>query len=176
MGRIRSFSSEKKQSFGAAFLLSKTYGNRGIIERLILSPEGALLAALCFVMLMRSKGKQRANFPRRGKYREAGIGVHFHGRSPVGMFSPRAKGAAFRFYHKRRPPIFQGAYHRCEAAYKICGEATTTTLPLLVLRTTFPPAHRSGDKRKAPLFSRVPLRGTPRSGKGCTEVRMMMLL
>ena len=80
-------------------------------------------------MLMRSKGKQRANFPRRGKYRKAGIGVHFHGRSPVGMFSPRAKGAAFRFYYKRRPPIFQGAYHRCEAAYKICGKAATITLP-----------------------------------------------
>ena len=80
-------------------------------------------------MLMRSKGKQRANFPRRGKYREAGIGVHFHRRSPVGMFSPRAKGAAFRFYHKRRPSIFQGAHHRCEAAYKICGKAPTTTLP-----------------------------------------------
>ena len=45
-------------------------------------PEGALLAALCFVMLMRSKGKQRANFPRRGKYREAGIGVHFQQAQP----------------------------------------------------------------------------------------------
>ena len=63
-------------------MLFKTYGNKGIIERLILSPEGALLAALCFVMLMRSKGKQRANFPRRGKYREAGIGVHFQQAQP----------------------------------------------------------------------------------------------
>ena len=80
-------------------------------------------------MLMRSKGKQRANFPRRGKYREAEIGVHFHRRSLVCMFSLRAKGAIFRFYHKRRPPIFLGAYHRCEAAYKICGKAPTTTLP-----------------------------------------------
>ena len=28
-----------------------------------------------------------------------------------------------------RPPIFQGAHHRCEAAYKICGKAATTTPP-----------------------------------------------
>lgn len=25
------------------------------------------------------------------------------------------------------PSIFQGAYHRCEAAYKNCGKAATTT-------------------------------------------------
>ena len=45
------------------------------------------------------------------------------------MFSLRAKGAVFRFYHKRCPPIFQGAHHRCEAAYKNYGKAATTTPP-----------------------------------------------
>lgn len=27
-----------------------------------------------------------------------------------------------------RPSIFQGSHHRCEAAYKNCGKAATTTL------------------------------------------------
>ena len=41
-------------------------------------PEGEILAALCFEVLMRPKAEQRANFPLRGKSRAAGIGVHFH--------------------------------------------------------------------------------------------------
>ena len=65
----------------------------------------------------------------RGKSREAGKGERISNRrSLVCMFSLRAKGAAFRFYHKRRPSIFQSA-HRCEAAYKNSGKAATTTLP-----------------------------------------------
>ena len=33
------------------------------------TPEGEILAALCLVILMKLNGKQRANFPLRGKYR-----------------------------------------------------------------------------------------------------------
>ena len=33
------------------------------------TPEGEILAALCFVVLMKLDGKRRANFPLRGKYR-----------------------------------------------------------------------------------------------------------
>ena len=36
------------------------------------SPEGQILAALCFEVLMRPKAEQRANFPLRGKSRVAG--------------------------------------------------------------------------------------------------------
>jgi hypothetical protein len=38
-------------------------------------------------MLMNSEAEIRANFPLRGKSREAGIGVHFHEHSEVGWFS-----------------------------------------------------------------------------------------
>ena len=33
------------------------------------TPEGEILAALCFAMLMRPKAERRADFPLRGKYR-----------------------------------------------------------------------------------------------------------
>ena len=33
------------------------------------SPEGQILAALCFEMLMRTNAERRADFPLRGKYR-----------------------------------------------------------------------------------------------------------
>ena len=56
-------------------------------------PEGEILAALHFEMLMRSKAESSANFPLRGKSRAAGIGVHFHERSEVVWFS-------FRYCHK----------------------------------------------------------------------------
>ena len=100
---------------------------------------------------MRSKGKRRANLPLRGGKRTKFVGSRkvtenfvrrfpverrrrqkgciSNRRSLVCMFSLRAKGAILRFYHKRRPSIFLGAHHRCEAAYKICGEALTTPLP-----------------------------------------------
>ena len=42
------------------------------------SPEGEILAALYFELLMRVKVERRVNFPLRGKSRTAGIGVHFH--------------------------------------------------------------------------------------------------
>ena len=55
------------------------------------------------------KGKRRADFPLRVEVPlQAGIGVHFHGRSPVCMFSLRAKGAVVWFYNKRRPSSFKG--------------------------------------------------------------------
>ena len=50
-------------------------------------PEGEILAALCFEVLISPKAEQRANFPLRGKSRVAGIGVHFQ----------RAAGAVLRF-------------------------------------------------------------------------------
>ncbi len=56
-------------------------------------PEGEILAALHFEMLMRTKAESSANFPLRGKSRAAGIGVHFHERSEVVWFS-------FRYCHK----------------------------------------------------------------------------
>ena len=129
-------------------------------------------------MLMRSKGKRRTNLPLRGGKRTKFVGSHkatenfvrrfpverrrrqkgciSNRRSLVCMFSPRAKGAVFRFYRKRRPPIFQGSHHRCEAAYKNCGKAATTTPPPLVLRTTFPPA--SGGTLNPPAKGRSILR------------------
>ena len=90
-------------------------------------PEGALLAALCFVMFMRSKGKRRANLPLRGGKRTKFVGSRkatenfvrrfpverrrrqkgciSNRRSLVCMFSLRTKGVIFQFYRKRRPHI-----------------------------------------------------------------------
>ena len=75
------------------------------------SPEGQILAALCFEVLMRPKAEQRANFPLRGKSRAAGIGVHFH--------APQAR-------------LF-GLTCRCKAAYKSHRpKGDTTTLSHVV--------------------------------------------
>ena len=70
-------------------------------------PEGEVLAALCFEMLMNSEAESRANFPLRGKSREAGIGVHFHEHSEVCLFS-LARRAVVWFYHN-------GAFHYVKA-------------------------------------------------------------
>ena len=65
-------------------------------------PEGEVLAALCLVMLMSSEGKRRADFPLRGKWCAAPIGVHFR-RAPArfACFSTPARAVVW-FYHKRR--------------------------------------------------------------------------
>ena len=115
-----------------------------------LSPGGALLAALCFVMLMRSKGKRRANLPLRGGKRTKFVGSRkvtenfvrrfpverrrrqkgciSNRRSLVCMFSLRAKGAVFRFYHKRRPPNFRAPTTSAKQLIKFAALAATTTL------------------------------------------------
>ena len=72
------------------------------------TPKGALLLALCLVMLMSPKAEQREDFPLRGKYREAGIGVHFHQAQPGWHVFLRAKGAVVWFYQKRRPLYLKG--------------------------------------------------------------------
>ena len=73
-------------------------------------PEGEVLAALCLELLMSPKAERRVDFPLRGKYREAGIGVHFHQAQPGWhVFSSRqgrgcmvlSKEAAALF---KRPP------------------------------------------------------------------------
>jgi len=54
------------------------------------SPEGQILAALCFEMLMRTNAERREDFPRRVEVPpQAGIGVHFlRAESPVVMAFP----------------------------------------------------------------------------------------
>ena len=51
-------------------------------SRSLATPEGEILAALCFAMLMRPKAERRADFPLRGKWCAAPIGVHFHRAQP----------------------------------------------------------------------------------------------
>lgn len=79
------------------------------------------------------KGAQRLeNHVRRfpvEKSREAGIGVHFHERSEVCLFSPRAKGAVVWFYHKSRftrikwrPPLPADRYLIAYVSYAACTE------------------------------------------------------
>ena len=51
-------------------------------SRSLATPEGEILAALCFEMLMRTNAERRANFPLRGKWCAAPIGVHFHRAKP----------------------------------------------------------------------------------------------
>ena len=58
-------------------------------------PEGEILATLCFEMLMRTNAERREDFPLRGKWCAAPIGVHFHVRSPVCMFF-NARRAVFK--------------------------------------------------------------------------------
>ena len=81
MGQLRltcTFSAECAQRVGNAPLLSPMATS---------PPEGEILAALYLELLMNSNAKRRENFPLRGKSRVAGIGVHFHGRSPVVWFA-----------------------------------------------------------------------------------------
>ncbi len=57
------------------------------------TPEGEVLAALCFEMLMSSKAGHRANFPLRGKWCAAPKGVHFRrAAGPVVRFSLARQG------------------------------------------------------------------------------------
>ena len=67
------------------------------------------------------------------KSREAGIGVHFHERSEVCLFSLRAKGAVVWLYHKSRltrikwrPPLaadrYLIAYLIAYVSYAACTE------------------------------------------------------
>ena len=79
------------------------------------------------------KGAQRLeNHGRRfpvEKSREAGIGVHFHERSEVCLFSLRVKDAVVWFYHKSRltrikwrPPLAADRYLIAYASYAACTE------------------------------------------------------
>jgi hypothetical protein len=69
-------------------------GNAPLLPPVAASPpEGEILAAPRFEMLMRQAAERRANFPLRGKWCAAPKGVHFLGRSPVVWFS-------FRYCHK----------------------------------------------------------------------------
>ena len=67
-------------------------------------PEGEILAALCFAMLMRPKAERRADFPLRGKWCVSPIGVHFH-RVKRGcmVFAAKGSGAAAGGTHTHRP-------------------------------------------------------------------------
>ena len=58
-------------------------------SRSLATPEGEILAALCFEMLMNSEAESRANFPLRGKWCAAPKGVHFH--------APKARLYGFPF-------------------------------------------------------------------------------
>ena len=68
------------------------------------TPEGEILAALCFAMLMRPKAERRADFPLRGKWCVAPIGVHFH-RAKRGcmVFAAKGSDAAAGGTHTHRP-------------------------------------------------------------------------
>ena len=79
------------------------------------SPEGQILAALCFEMLMRTNAERRADFPLRVEVPpKAGIGVHFHGRSPVCLFFYARQGGFLGFIIMA-PFIFKGAHHNPRA-------------------------------------------------------------
>ena len=52
------------------------------VQRVHRVQRGEILAALCFEMLMRTNAERRANFPLRGKWCAAPIGVHFHRAKP----------------------------------------------------------------------------------------------
>ena len=70
-------------------------------------PEGEVLVALCLELLMSPKAERRVDFPLRGKYREAGIGVHFHQAQPGWHVFPRAASAVVWFHQKRFTPYLE---------------------------------------------------------------------
>ena len=55
-------------------------------------PEGEILAALCFEMLMNAEAESRVNFPLRGKWCAAPKGVHFY--RPTGRLACFPPGEA----------------------------------------------------------------------------------
>jgi hypothetical protein len=82
VGGSAAFGSENQTTAPAA------RGNTPLLPPVAASPpEGEILAALRFEMLMRQAAERRANFPLRGKWCAAPKGVHFLGRSPVVWFS-----------------------------------------------------------------------------------------
>ena len=82
VGGSAAFGSENQTTAPAA------RGNTPLLPPVAASPpEGEILAALRFEMLMRQAAERRANFPLRGKWCAAPKGVPFLGRSPVVWFS-----------------------------------------------------------------------------------------
>jgi len=119
------------------------------------SPEGQILAVLCYELIMGANVEWRANLPLRGRCRRQKGCISIR-RSLVGMFSLRAKGAVVWFYQKRRPLYSKGHPPQARRAHLTSGlrsdRLTACAVPpFLVLRTTFPPA--SGGTTKRPVTS-----------------------
>ena len=143
-----------------------------------LSPGGGTSSGAMLCYAYEVQGQAESKLPPPGEVPLSGDRGAFprakEARSACFPLAPKARLSGFII--RGALPYFRAPATAAKQPIKFAAKPPPQPFPLLVLRTTFPPAHRSGDKRKAPLFSRVPLRGTPRSGKGCTEVRMMMLL
>ena len=92
-----------------------------------------------FLCLGCSKHRAAKTSPSGGKYREAGIGVHFPERSEVGLFSPRVLARLYGF-------IIRGALYDLKGACHLprSGEKNRKLTPLSSVAYGAPPSWGRG--------------------------------
>ena len=77
-------------------------------NRVRLPPRrGRFALHFAYRFISSTEAERKANFPLRGKPREAGIGVHFHrAEGPVCLFSPPGRAVLWFYqnWRRRRPP------------------------------------------------------------------------
>ena len=127
------------------------------------TPEGEVLAALCFVMLMSTNAEHRVNLPLRGRRRRRRQkGCISHGRSPVVWFSCRRQ-AAFILAPAERPPSFT-IYPALPADWYLLSFPLLTILTEILrlrLRMTAPGGKKASRQRIAVSGKRTALSHYP---------------